>query len=562
MPPISSSRQTRSRQRVRKACMACRLRKRKCDSGFPCGMCVAYGYDCRFPTDDSPAAAFLPRPATAKPSTQQVRNGEQSGHEGSETAQQPLVDRGILDPCRSRFVGQSSVVAFPRSLGQSFESQQPLALHSFGWNLGTRPEEISEDSQALVTLISRDDLDIYTSTFFTILGPIFDVVDQTSFSARCLALYEGEVDYAFGAIIAGVIALGSLFNIRPYPQELEIIRFAKRVLEDPVCTRRPSIDQVAGWILRTIYLRATTRPNNAWLASSTTMHLVEAIGLHNDPATVQLTSEDAGEFERRRRLFWCALALNKIISYEYSRTAISIPNITCKSITPIVGSFMPDWIRIIQTIPTSQTNHDLPESLMNSLRQVSEITPTHPMLRMTKADVSFCFFRRLRQHGLNIPTNIVEILLSVGEQALEAATELIQGARPWWNILGAVFQYTCVLLALDTPNALSHVPGSMSVLETIVKALDTHLAREALATARVLVRAAMAKKRRELAFLEQAMNENNEATENAATDPRNEIFTPQEMTDLGIDWDVFLNDPFPFTFTDSDLTAQNDLAFP
>ncbi|KAL0257586.1 hypothetical protein SLS55_008400 [Diplodia seriata] len=442
------------------------------------------------------------------------------------------------------------------SLGQSLGSQQPLALHSFGWNLGSRAEEKSPDLPSLTTLVSRPDLDLYSGTFFTLLAPIFDVVDQESFSARSLALYDRRHrDSATASIIAGVVALGSLFHLKPHSRELEIVQFAKNTLEDAKCTRRPSADHVVGWILRTIYLRATTRPNNAWLASSTTMHLVEATGLHIDPATVHRTSEHLlapiGGSDRLRRIFWCAWALNKTISYEYSRTAVLIPNVTCHPVEPIVGNFLPDWIQLVQTIPDRSS----PESLMDSLHQLAGIASGHPMLRLTKADVSFCFFRRLRQLGVNIPTNAVDVLLGIGDEATGAADELIGQKQSWWNILGAIFQYTCVLLALDTQSSLARLHRALSTLEAIAGAFDTHLAKEALVTARVLVKAAMAKKREELAFLEEAVGNHNEIPGNAQPNPRNDTATPQELTDLGLNWDLFLNDPFPFTFSDTELGA-------
>ncbi len=49
-----------------------------------------------------------------------------------------------------------------------------------------------------------------------------------------------------------------------------------------------------------------------------------------------------------------------------------------------------------------------------------------------------------------------------------------------------VFQYVCVLLAIDTNESLRSVKGAMEMLERICEGLGTHVAREACGTARVL----------------------------------------------------------------------------
>ncbi|OBT49762.1 hypothetical protein VE04_09353 [Pseudogymnoascus sp. 24MN13] len=42
---------TSMRKRVRKACIPCHQRKRKCDAEYPCGMCATYEYNCRYADD-------------------------------------------------------------------------------------------------------------------------------------------------------------------------------------------------------------------------------------------------------------------------------------------------------------------------------------------------------------------------------------------------------------------------------------------------------------------------------------------------------------------------------
>jgi hypothetical protein len=86
--------------------------------------------------------------------------------------------------------------------------------------------------------------------------------------------------------------------------------------------------------------------------------------------------------------------------------------------------------------------------------------------------------------------------------ALPAARILVLRNHPWWNTVGSVFQYLCVLLAIDNSDSLAAIPEAMETLETITKHLRTHLADEALNTARLLVRAMREKKRKELDTLD------------------------------------------------------------
>lgn len=87
------------------------------------------------------------------------------------------------------------------------------------------------------------------------------------------------------------------------------MQYAKAILDDPASMRELGVDHVIAWAMRTFYLRATTRPNNAWIASCTVMHLCEAVGLHEEE-TIQKTASVAGaavvghDADRLRRIFW------------------------------------------------------------------------------------------------------------------------------------------------------------------------------------------------------------------------------------------------------------------
>jgi hypothetical protein len=115
-----------------------------------------------------------------------------------------------------------------------------------------------------------------------------------------------------------------------------------------------------------------------------------------------------------------------------------------------------------------------------------------------------CFYRRLRllQHGIS--KSIISQILEIGDIAIKGAGQLHREGRYWWQVMCTVFQYVCVLLAIDTNESLRSVKGAMEMLERICGGLGTHVAKEACGTARVLLRDSVAKKRVEMELLEKA----------------------------------------------------------
>jgi hypothetical protein len=83
---------------------------------------------------------------------------------------------------------------------------------------------------------------------------MFGILDKQIFSQNADQFWSETGGHsAFEAILAGVVALGSFFSATlEHPRELEIVQHAKNILEDPVISRRVSIDQVSAWILRTL----------------------------------------------------------------------------------------------------------------------------------------------------------------------------------------------------------------------------------------------------------------------------------------------------------------------
>ncbi|KAJ4146034.1 hypothetical protein LMH87_004864 [Akanthomyces muscarius] len=565
------------RRRVRKACTPCHQRKRKCDNRLPCGMCTAYEYDCFYgdslPAGEangqhrqqhssarraSPQPTAARRAAAADPpkSPRTARDGRETDETTTPRSRRGRgsTPDGIFDEYKSRYAGASAAMAFPHVLGVALgSSSPPPRMRSFAYNFGIRPEETSHTHGSLSRLISADDLTRFSSVFFSAMAPIADLMDQNVYSTRCRDYFHdaGPNIVAFGAVAAGVAALGSFLSASRHPQETELVRYAKAILDDPVAMRALTVDHIVASGLRVFYLRATTRPNNAWIASCTVLHLCEAVGLHREEIIVKTAAMPGARAmghseDQLRRVFWIAYAGHKIMSYEYDRSSVSFNAVTCGEISRKAGSVADQFVTLGQILPGPNSPFRLErealtptEELCERLRALDKLHFEHPFMVVTKADLTFCFYRRMYQLKMGIPDKIIHMVINSGNAAIVAAEQLASQGRMFWNVIGSVFQYTCVLLAMDTPAANAHISKAFESLGNLVRAADTGLTREALSMARRLLSLSTAKKRRELEMLEAV-----EASyQDSPPQPEPPAGSSGEMT-WDMDWDQFLVEPY------------------
>ena len=566
------------RKRARKACIPCHQRKRKCDTVYPCGMCTTYGYNCRY-TDDNTTGTMgggVPIPPPVKrvsldgesrltsraatdrsPISRTYMERNRREGDGSSTKSPTIVvgrSPGIFDEQKFRYSGASAAMAFPHILGVALGSDSPPKMRSFAYNFGIRPEEASNAHCSLGNLISEEDLGFFSGAFFSILGPIGDVMDPTIYAQRCRDYYHssGSNAVAFAAVAAGVAALGSFLSLNRHPRESDLVQYAKAILDDPASMRLHGIDHIVAWGMRVLYLRATTRPSNAWIASCTQMHLCEAIGLHEEEnikkiASIAGAAVAGHDADRLRRIFWISWAGHNMLSYEYDRSPVGFRAVTCQPITSIPGSVADQFVQLIQIIPSPNSPFQLElqpptpsEELFKRLRALDELQFTHPFLVVTKADIAFCFYRRLYQLKIRIPDDIIKLVIDSGNAAVEAAEQQASQGRLFWNVIGSVFQYSCILLAIDTPAASAHIGAAFKGLENLVKAADTKLTREALSMARHLLSLNKVKKQKELAQLEAV----EAGYEFLQAPPVSEANTAVPDMDWELHWDQFFIEPY------------------
>ncbi|CAG8907115.1 unnamed protein product [Penicillium egyptiacum] len=436
------------RKRARKACIPCHKRKRKCNGEYPCGTCTTYEYNCRYADDDTTSSS------TAGESTLHSWPSASFMTAGVLMRSSPAVAAGIFDEQKSRYTGESAAMAFPHILGMALGSDSPPKINSFAYNFGIRPEEASNAYGFLGKLISEDDLAFYSNVYFSAMGPIGDYMDPRIYAQRCRDYYHGSGSnaVAFSAVAAGVAAFGSFLSTTRYPRESDLLQYAKAILDDPGSIRMLSIDHIVAWSMRLFYLRATTRPSNAWVASCTLMHLCEVVGLHKEENIKKMASIAGAavvghDADRLRRIFWISWAGHHMLSYECDRSAVTFRAVTCQAIIPILGSVADQFVQIVQIIPSPNSPFQLEcppptprEELFQRLTTLSKLRFTHPFLVVTKADIAFCFYRRIYQLKTGITDEIIQLVINSGNDAVRAAEQLANQGHLLWNVIGSVFR--------------------------------------------------------------------------------------------------------------------------
>lgn len=457
---------------------------------------------------------------------------------------------GIFDEQKSSYTGASAAMAFPHILGVDLGSDNPPKMRSFAFNFGIRPEEASNSHQLLGRLISEEELSFYSDVYFAALAPIGDMLDPEIYAQRCQDLYLGSGTDAFGAVAAGVASLGSFLSPNRHPREPDLLQYAKAILDDPGSMRLVSIDHIIAWAMRVLYLRATTRPSNAWIASCTQMHLFETIGLYDETNIKKLSSRPGAaamghDADRLRRIFWFSWSGHNMLSYEQDYLAVSFRDVTCQALSPKPGIFTDQFVKMIQIIPAPGSpfhlDHQPPGSsaeLLERLKVLNGLDFTHPFLVVTKADIAFCFYRRIYQLKNGMPEEFINLVIDSGNAAVRASRQLATQGRLFWNVIGSVFQYACILLAIDTSVASAHIGTAFKGLENLVQVANTALTREALSIARHLLSLSMKKKRKQVAQME-AVEAGYEPLD---AQPVFEDNSGSEMWDL--DWDQFFMDPY------------------
>ena len=431
------------------------------------------------------------------------------------------------------------------------ESDSIPRLHSFAWHLGIRSEP-PEDLIDITTRLTWQDMEHLAKVYFRIVKPEIGLPDEADFMEQVAARFSQPHGYNdIDSVALGVAALGSFFSPNPHPREDDVAADARLLLNHRSMRSSATSNNITGWILRTVYLRLTSRPHAAWMCSCITMHQIEASGLHKEMQTIAVVypaapTGDHKVAKTRRRLFWIARALNIVLSFEYGRSRINFDVVTTKRFAPDSGGYAHQFVELAELLPSDfvdrEREPDPPAALSTALTRIEEVQSDSSFINLLKADLAFAIYRRFWLMSLTDAKDRSDTVIGIGKVALVAAEKLLETRTPWWNVIATPFQFICVILAVGTPRSLAHVSDVLSLLHQIAKTYDTHMVREAYNQASALVRMSKKRKEKELEALsavpDQPMFEDHPSTGSTGM---TEAPALDWTMDLPFEWDIFLN---------------------
>ncbi|KAJ8059058.1 hypothetical protein OCU04_012035 [Sclerotinia nivalis] len=542
----------RKRVRARNACDSCRKRKRKCNGAAPCSECVGYEYPCSFsiktttvsPTNKAnsshesisngsqPHNSTTTSTSSAEPSalpTNAEKNSNLAFVINAKSEENPAKlfpeesikkctainesanDLSILEPNKCRFTNANSAIAFPRCLGMEMEMVTPPRLHSYAWNAGIRTEGPKPNHMRLHEFCCWGFASSAIDVYFEQINPVFGMLEREGFRHKCELFWKNDTgSVGFEALICGVVSLGSLFTRQiGCVLECNISEHGRCLLEQGSQRHGDmSLDHVMAWTLRALYLRSTTRPNLSSLAIFTTVHLAESIGLHRELDTVVFAVDGSRKvftpdiLELRRRVFWIVMSLNQLFAAEYGRSKVSLDNVRCRKPIAKEGDSIGDLIAMTELLSSCSDPRVEPDSLRISIENLSALPCNHPGLALIKADIVLCLSRRLHLTYSKFCPDVLSTIMMILRAAFTESQKLSERRIPWWNVISVPFNTVCLLLSINTRQSISHLPQAMDTLETVSKLWDTHLSREALQTAQMLVNRFVEIKREDQVVLE------------------------------------------------------------
>ncbi|WPH01693.1 Hypothetical protein R9X50_00454500 [Acrodontium crateriforme] len=500
----TNSPQSQKRQRAKQACEPCRLRKRRCDGNSPCDMCTQFEYKCYFEKHPRKRSKLVEQGA--------LQDGILEPHGSPEynlkPRELPREDQPSLeDYSKLKSMEANSGIAFTRLLGLRLDPSSGPKLFNFGWNLGSRTYAVPA-VPSITDFLAQDQMYALANLYFAHSQPLYGFLDQ-AWLLEHLGYRWGDPEScrAPDHLLAGVAAMGALFKPRGNslisPAVLaRLVELVKHALEGASTMQPPGLLDIQSWILRVIYLRATDHPHATWMATCTTMHLVESTGIHQVDSSPALPSQgpehavSEADLEVQRRTFWVARMLNTWVSFECGRTRVALRGITAQLPTPREGDYTADYVNLYSLSccldPERPNQADQWEDF---LKQLEFFDAPHDGIELSIANLGLCAYRRLRLASPNLAPELLNRVIGIGLRGLRAARRMAERGMPWWHIANVPFQVICVFLAMDIRESLGRVSTAMRTLEDVVARFDTVAMREALKTARFLVR--LSKKRKD-----------------------------------------------------------------
>ncbi|CAI4217641.1 unnamed protein product [Parascedosporium putredinis] len=394
------------RRRSKVACDTCRSFKRKCDSAQPCSPCIRFSMSVPISRDHLGAAK--PARAVETPT---------SG-----------VHRHLCS------LEANSGAAFARKLALKIDPKNAPRMHLFAWN---------------PFLGSRDGARPSISVYFDKVDPVYGFVNREELALQVHHRWRNlDLQNEYDCILHGVAALGCLFSQVDVSSLERICAQTARTMLERALSSNPTVASITAWALRVTYLRITGRPHAAWMASCLLMHMVEAgVALRAFKESVLPLAGDDIDPEIRRRLF----------GDHPAQCVHHGPSTRPGDQTVELLELLP-YAEILDPGQAPETSE-----LEATLDTVLGLTYSIPPTKLARCNLVLCICRRLKSLNISFTAPVLERILSVTLEGIQAARTLLDQRAPWHHMANIPFQIVCILLAIDTNDALHGWGDSESI---------------------------------------------------------------------------------------------------
>lgn len=482
------------RQRARMACEPCRERKRKCGGEQPCKLCVDFGYSCYYRS--------RPRKRRSKTQGTSAIGGMPSSPSGPHADSQTDVGAAAADTgIFARSLESNSGSAFVRTFAMTVDPTSAPPFQFLGHNLflGERHLSLPTLQSSITDIVSFPDLQNLVSVYMNKVQPCYRFLDQTILEQAVTQRYlDNAQSAASDGVLCGVAALGCVFSdLQDLQIETQLVDLAK-VLIDSVAAEQASVNAANAWILRTVYLRLTGKPEQAWMASCTTLHMIDAAGIHtNDRQTALEIDAYPIDLDTRRRMFGVARHLNIWLSFDLARSRVVLQNASLDMPVAKTGEYTTEILELLPFTESLDPGKPMSgQDLLSSLGSVLRRTHTQPPSVLAQCNLMLCLYRRLYTLRWKIPSNLVNEALHLIRVGVDAVHACIESGSPWHHVANIPFQSICALLAIDSSQSFAILGDAISCLEAVNLAYRSKATNDAMSAAQALV--FMHQKRREV----------------------------------------------------------------
>ena len=478
-------------------------------------MCVGYGYECSYRStprsrrsqrgafqSEASARGVSPRSSARTPTRQldnqtqpdqlQVQRQGQAGPSLEPNQDLPLPEQNG-QPSYLRSVESNSGAAFVRLLTTTLEnsSRSSSPLRMLAWNLflGERQvEDISSPhARSILDVLNKAEIDTLVDVYFRKFHPCYGFADRRSISGVVTRDWFRKPTASDEALVCGIAAIGSLFsNQKDLAKECGLATLAKRLL-DPATAGPPSLHLGTAWLLRTVYLRLTAKPEEAWSASCTTLHVIDAAESMSSSGN-NATSQAQYSPDMRGSLIGVAQHLNIWLSYDLGRSRVVLPNLI--ALPPVVrpGEYTSELLGLLPYSEVLDPNNKLSsDSLLATLVEVLGRNHTEPPSILAQCNLALCIYRRLQLSGLTIAEIVRTKLFAQMRKSIHAVHSAIAQQLPWHHVANIPFQILCMLLFIDTAQSFELIGVALACIVAVNDAYHTEATREAVTAAYTLL---------------------------------------------------------------------------